>query len=112
RAEHATLDVDIVAIEDLHLLLLAVDFTHLVVDIDVDDVDRARDRAELAGDAAVVREAEHPAKAIGRFETLFRIANRHLRLEQLFERRLQTFEKVEKQKAIGPTRLRILDLHG
>src|ERR1041385_2790851 len=111
RAEHAALDVDVVAVEDLHLLLLAVDLTHLVVDVDVDDVDGARHRAELAGDAAVEGEAEHAAEAVGRLEALFRIADRHLRLPELAPGGPQPLEEIEEEELIAPTMLRILDLH-
>src|SRR4029077_14589360 len=111
RAEHAALDVDVVAVEDLELLHLAVDLALLVVDIDVDDVDRTGYRAQLARDTAIEREAEHPAKSIRGIEALFRIADRDLRPEELTQRGLQALEHVEEQKPLAPLRLRILDLH-
>src|SRR5262249_1842509 len=114
RAEHAALDVDVVAVEDLELLHLAVDFALLVMDVDIDDVDRTRDRAELAGDAAVVGEAEHPSKAIRRIEPLLRITDRHpppVELQELAQRRLQPLEDIEQEKAIAPPMPGILDLH-
>src|SRR5437763_1517779 len=111
RAEHAALDVDVVAIEDFELLHLSIDLALLVVDVDVDDVDGTGQRAELAGDAAIEGELEHAAKAIRRLEALLRIADGHLRFEQLAERRLQPLEHVEEEKAVGPLRLRILNQH-
>src|SRR5204862_7120415 len=108
RAEHAALHVDVVAIENFDFLLLAVGLDDVVMDIDVDDVDRAGDSAQLARDAAVVRELEHPAETIRRLEPSFRITNRHLRLEELTNRDLQPLEQVVDEKLFAPARLRIL----
>src|SRR6185436_12490643 len=103
---------DVVAVEDLQLLHLSVHFTLLVVDVDVDDVDRAGLRAELARDAAVVAELEHAAESIRGLEPLFRIPHRDLRLEQLADGGLQPLEQIEQQEAIRPSRFRMLNLHG
>src|ERR1051325_4855253 len=111
RAEHAALDVDVVAVEDFQLLLLAVDLAHLVVDVDVDDVDRTGHRAELAGDAAVEREAEHAAETVRGLEALFGVTDRHLRLEELAPRGSQPLEEIEEEELVAPSMLRILDLH-
>src|SRR5262249_19047958 len=105
------LDVDVIAVEHLQLLHLSVDFALLVVDVDVDDVDRAGDRAQLAGDAAIEGEAEHAAKTIRWIEPLFRIADGDLRPEELAQSGLQPLQHVEDQKPLAPIRLRILDLH-
>src|SRR5258706_10923537 len=95
RAEHAALDVDVVAVEDFELLHLAVHLALLVVDVDVDDVDGTGHRAQLAGDAAVVVEAEHAAEAVGRLHPLLGLADRHLRREERTKRGRQPLEHVD-----------------
>src|SRR5258708_12200916 len=66
RAEHTPLDVDVVTVENLNLLLLAVLLENLIVNVDIDDVDRARYRAQLAADAAVVGKPDHSPTPVPR----------------------------------------------
>src|SRR5262249_12897051 len=60
-AEHAALQVHVEAVEHLDRLARPI---LLVVPVDVDDVDRAFDRAQRALDAALLVEPEHPAESV------------------------------------------------
>src|SRR5262249_44029624 len=79
-AEHAALQVHVEAVQ--HLLRLA-GLVLLVVPVDVDDVDRALDRAERALDAALLVQPEHAAEAVRRQLLLLRVLDRDLLLEEM-----------------------------
>src|SRR5438128_3282 len=79
-AEHATLQVHVEPVEDLHRLALRV---LLVVPVDVDDVDGALDRTERALDAALLVEAEHPPETVGWQLLLLGVLDGDLLLEEV-----------------------------
>src|SRR5437867_354812 len=98
-AEHAALQVHVEAVEHLDRLALGA---LLVVPVDVDDVDRALDRAEGALDAPLFVEPEHPAETVGRQLLLFRILDRDLLLEEVPSRDGEPVEKVEERQLVEP----------
>src|SRR5438067_1305588 len=98
-AEHAALQVDVETVQDLDRLALRV---LLVVPVDVDDVDRALDRAERALDAALFVESEHPAEPVGRELLLLGILDRDLLLEEVTARDGESVEQVEQGQPVEP----------
>src|SRR5947208_6052465 len=104
-AEHAALQIDVEPVEHLHRLGGLV---LLVVPVDVNDVDRALDRAERALDAPLLVETEHPAEAVGRDLLLLRVLDRHLLFEEMTPRHSETVEEVEERDLVEP----FLESHG
>src|SRR3954471_22704981 len=98
-AEHAPLDVDVEAIQQLLFLLrLRV---HLLVPVDIDDVDRAVTGADGAFDAPVLVQPEHAAEAVRGLPALLRILHRDLLLEHVLEGDSEPREEVQKHDLVG-----------
>src|SRR5262249_45048737 len=97
--EHAALQVHVEAVEHLDRLGLLV---LLVVPVDVDDVDRALDRAERTLDAALLVEPEHPAEPVRRDLLLLRVLDRHLLLEEVASGHPETLEEVQQRDLVEP----------
>src|SRR5215471_2902054 len=98
-AEHAALQVHVEAVGDLHGLARLV---LLVVPVDVDDVDRALDRAERALDAPLLVQPEHPAEAVRRDLLLLGVLDGDLLLEEVAARDRQPLEEVEERELVEP----------
>src|SRR5262245_10583475 len=98
-AEHATLQVHVEPVEDLDRLAGLV---LLVVPVDVDDVDRALDRAERALDTALLVQAEHSAEAVGGDLLLLGILDRHLLLEEVAAGHREPLEEIQEGQPVEP----------
>src|SRR5262245_7117137 len=104
-AEHAALQVHVEAVENLDGFARLV---LLVVPVNIDDVDRALDRAQRALNAALLVQPEHPAKAVRRDLLLLRVLDRDLLLEEVPPGHRETLEEIEERQLVEP----FLQRHG
>src|SRR6185295_2800767 len=100
-AEHAALEVDVETVELLFFLPRRL--VQFLVPIDVDDVDRAIDRAEVALDAAFLVEPEHAAEPVRRRQALLRILHRLFLPKESAAGDAEPREQVEQQKPVEET---------
>src|SRR6476659_8294734 len=98
-AEHAPLEIHVESVQHLRRLARR---SLLVVPVDVDDVDRALDRAQRALDAPLLVQAEHPPEAVGGQLLLLGVLDRHLLLEEVPTRDGETVEEVEQGQLVEP----------
>src|SRR5712692_2044063 len=98
-AEHATFQIDVETVQHLHRLGRLV---LLVVPVDIDDVDRALDRAERALDAALFVQPEHSPEAVRGNLLLFRILNRDLAPEEVTPCYGQAVEEIQQRQLVQP----------
>src|SRR6266508_641369 len=98
-AEHAALQVHVEAVQHLDRLPLRV---LLVVPVDVDDVDRAFDRAEGTLDTPLFVQTEHPAETVRGDLLLLRVLDRQLLLEEVASRDREALEEIEKRQLVQP----------